>query len=57
MQSAGGGVADKATEERNPSPALQEMKRSLFFNLNKFIDHTTNLIPEEVLREEQEKGE
>lgn len=26
------------------------------FNLNKFIDHTTNLIPEEVMREGKQKG-
>lgn len=39
----------------SPSPVLQEVKRAPFPNLNKFIDHTTNLIPEEVLREGKQK--
>lgn len=41
-------------KEPLPSSARDEMFP--LFNLNKFIDHTTNLIPEEVLREGKQKG-
>jgi hypothetical protein len=40
---------------KSPSPAARDEMFPLF-NLNKFIDHTTNLIPEEVLREGKQKG-
>lgn len=55
MQSAGGRGGRQSHRGTSPSPVLQEVKRAPFPNLNKFIDHTTNLIPEEVLREGKQK--
>lgn len=39
-----------------PLPSIARDEKFPVFNLNKFIDHTTNLILEEVLREGKQKG-